>query len=339
VGGSEQVLWHLDRALVTAGHRSLVIACEGSQTTGTLMSVPATHGPIDGDVIAEAWKPQRARIAEALRDFPVDVVHLHGIDFHAYLPPAGVPVLATLHLPPAWYPLPALYPRRPDTWLQCVSRSQQQACPPAMRLLPPIENGIDVAALQSRPLPLGNHALMLGRMCPEKGPHLAMQAAKRAGVPLFIGGRVFHYADHDRYFESEVLPRLDAQRRFLGPLGFRWKQRLLASARCLLVPSLADETSSLVAMEAIACGTPVIAYGHGALPEVVSHGLTGFIVSGVEEMAEAIPLAATLDRDVIRREAWKRFNLPRMTDRYLALYRQLAMHASPAEAMGAAWAS
>src|SRR5918998_3405705 len=117
VGGAEQVLSQLDAALVAAGHRSIVVAQEGSCIAGTLVAVPAERGVLDEAARARAWTRHRQAIAEALRRWPVDLVHMHGIDFHAYLPPPGMPVLATLHLPPSWYPEEALQPRRPDTWL------------------------------------------------------------------------------------------------------------------------------------------------------------------------------------------------------------------------------
>ena len=102
--------------------------------------------------------------------------------------------------------------------------------------------------------------MALGRICPEKGYHIALDAAARAGVPMVLAGEVFRYPAHEQYFRDEIAPRLDASRRFIGPVGLHRKRRLLSEARCLLAPSLAPETSSLVAMEALACGTPVIAF-------------------------------------------------------------------------------
>jgi len=138
VGGAEQVLSHLDRALVAAGHRSLVIACAGSKVAGTLIETPAISGPITEQARAQAQAAHRRAIQEALARWPVDVVHLHGLDFDAYLPPPGPAVLVTLHLPPDWYAPGALHPQRPRTWLHCVSAAQARACPSDAPLLPMI---------------------------------------------------------------------------------------------------------------------------------------------------------------------------------------------------------
>ncbi len=167
-------------------------------------------------------------------------------------------------------------------------------------------------------------ALMLGRICPEKGQHLGLIAARAAGVTALVAGRVYPYAEHEAYFWNEVAPRLRRRRCYLGPVSFARKRRLLSASRCLLVPSLAQETSSLVAMEALACGTPVIAFANGALPEIVEHGITGFLVGSTAEMARAIRRAHQIRPEDCRRAARERFSLQRMTRTYLGLYRQLA---------------
>jgi glycosyltransferase involved in cell wall biosynthesis len=323
VGGAEQVLTSLDRALVQGGHESVVVACEGSETAGALVGTPRTVGPITEVQRQLAHRRHWAAIEGALQRWPIDLVHMHGIDFHAYLPAAGAPVLATLHLPPEWYPPDALFPVRPNTFLHCVSASQRRRCPPEAPLLPDIPNGVPVDALTARHAKRG-FALTLGRICPEKGFHLALDAAKHAGVPLLIAGEAFAYEAHETYFAREVAPRLDRMRRFIGPIGFARKRRLLTAARCVLIPSLAPETSSLVAMEALACGTPVIAFASGALPEVIEHRRTGFIVKDEQEMAAAIHATALLPPEACRQAARARFSLDRMIERYLRLYRDLA---------------
>ncbi len=325
IGGAEQVLSALDEAIVAAGHRSIVVACQGSVVAGELVATPAAPSGAIGD--AERRRAQaatRAAVAEVVRRERVDVAHMHGLDFAACLPPPGPPVLATLHLPPSWYPRGAMTPSRPDTWLQCVSASQRAACPRGSRLLPPIPNGVAVERLSGARHARRSFALMLARICPEKGAHLALDAARAAGVPLLIGGDVFPYPEHQAYFADFVRPRLDRWRRFLGPVGFARKRRLLTAARCLLVPSLAAETSSLVAMEALACGTPVIAFPAGALAEIVEHGRTGFLVRDASEMAKAIDRCGMIDPEACRAAARARFSRARMVDAYLARYGALA---------------
>jgi glycosyltransferase involved in cell wall biosynthesis len=321
VGGSEQILTQLDRALTVAGHRSIVIACEGSQTAGELVAVPRITGDLDQAAVARARERHAAAIKRVLRRHRVDVIHLHGIDFHTYLPPPVPPVLATLHLPVSWYPREALLPGRPGTWVNCVSQSQHQDLQPNPLALAPIENGVEVSRARHAKR---RFALLLSRICTEKGVHLAIDAAKQANMPLLIGGEVFPYPEHCRYFEEDVRPRLDRWRRFLGPIGQKRKRRLLAAARCVLIPSLVAETSSLVAREALAAGTPVIAFPSGALTETIEHGRTGFLVEGVEAMSAAILRANVINPEVCRAVAAERFSLARMTAAYLEVYHWLA---------------
>ncbi len=322
-GGSEQVLAALDRALAGSGHRSLVVAPEGSRVAGELEPVAWAAGLLDDGAKAAAQARNRAAVARVLARERVDVVHLHGIDFDRYLPAPGPPVLATLHLPPDWYAPEALRPARPRTWLNCVSAAQHAACPPAPNLLPPVENGIALERFDARHARRG-FALFLGRICPEKGVHLALEAAHRAGVSLLLAGELYPYAAHWAYFDAEVAPRLDARRRFVGPVGFARKRRLLTAARCLLVPSLAAETSSLVAREAAACGTPVVAFPNGALAEAVVPGETGFLVGDAAAMASAIAAAGEIRPDACRAHARAHFDEGRMVAGYLAHYRRIA---------------
>lgn len=321
-GGAEQVLSSLDRALVAAGHRSIVVAEAGSRVAGTLLSIAPAKPPFDEPSRADAQARTAAAIREALARWPVDLVHLHGIDFDTYLPPPGPPVLATLHLPAAWYDLAALRPTRPLTWLHGVSAAQHDDLPRTPVILPPISNGVDVEAFAGGRRP-GGFALVLSRICAEKGIHVAIEAARKAEVPLAIAGPVFPYEAHLRYFDGAVAPHLGRHCRYLGPVGFRAKRRLLLGARCLLVPSLAPETSSLVVREAAAAGAPVVALRTGALPESVEDGRTGFLVDDAAGMAAAIGRITDIDPDACRTAARERFSATVMAASYLRRYREL----------------
>ena len=325
VGGAEHVLAELDCALVRAGHTSLVVACEGSSSAGKLFTAPLPPGRLDeADQYGCARHYQQA-IDAALSSRAVDLIHMHGLDFHRYRLPEEVPVLVTLHLPPGWYP-PSMWANiGPNMQLQCVSRSQRQACPAESGDLPVVENGVELPELDSiepvsNPRFGGDFALALGRVCPDKNLHAAIRAGKLAGMRVLIGGRVFPYRAHENYYRREIVPLLRDGNFFLGPLVPDRRNQLLHAAKCLLLPTLAPETSSLVAMEAFAVGTPVIAWPSGAIPEIVEDGVTGFLVESVEAMADAIRRVDQLDRRACRAVAESRFSRERMIRDYFGLY-------------------
>lgn len=343
VGGAEVVLSQIESALPSLGFRSVVVAREGSAPAGQLYATAAPLGQIDDETRALAEAAHQANIDRALAAHPVSVVHMHGLDFHRFRLPAGTPIVVTLHLPPGWYPeriwdLPSNY------HLVCVSETQKASCPAHVRnRIQVIGNGVrlpDPASLR----PGGRYALMLSRICPEKNLHTGFDAARLAGLPVLLGGAVFPYRDHQRYFAEEIEGRLTAparehderrpkpaptaDARFLGPVAGAAKARLLSRAACLLLPSLAPETSSLVAMEALAAGVPVVAVASGAVPEIVEHGRTGLLVSPRSDtaanLATALRDVRSLDRRLCREVAEVRFPIETMLQRYAALYRQIS---------------
>ncbi len=325
VGGAEQVLSAIDRGLAAAGHRSVVVACCGSVVAGELVDTGIDpEAAIDEGSRQAAEAATRRAIAGVLERRAVDVIHMHGLDFAWVMPPDGPPALVTLHLPLDWYEPGALAIGRTRTWLHGVSAAQVRGRPAALDWLAPIGNGVPVSALQGVLHARRGFALTLGRICREKGQHLALQAAHRAGVSLLVAGAAFGYPAHRAYFDNKVAPLLDDRRRFLGPVGFARKRALLSAARCLLLPSLAAETSSLVAMEAAACGTPVIAFRSGALPDIVEDGVTGFVVDDLNGMVAAIGRVGEIDPEACRDRARALFTVERMVDGYLDRYRILA---------------
>jgi glycosyltransferase involved in cell wall biosynthesis len=323
VGGAEQVLAHLENGQTAAGHQSLVVAAANSRICGTLLGTPSQPEEIHPDYYRYRYFQHKKKIDEALASGPIDLIHMHGYDFHEFLPNCDVPVLVTLHLPLSWYPEWIYREARPNLFMNCVSTVQRMMVPECRRIVQTIGNGVPIPKVNPIPVNERQGAVVLSRICPEKGIHFAIEAAHKAGVPLTIAGRAYGYSEHLAYFNQKVLPGLDEKCRFIGAIGYRAKIELLRTAKCLLVPSVAPESSSLVAMEALACGTPVIAMGSGALPEIVEHGRTGFVVESVAEMAHAIALLERIDSTVCRQAALERFSADRMVREYLRLYERL----------------
>ncbi|MGE5353182.1 MAG: glycosyltransferase family 4 protein [Acidobacteriota bacterium] len=322
-GGAEQVLAMIDEALTEQGHNSVVVACEGSRVKGKLVKTPGVHGSIDPNTTEFFEEQHLVAIQQALEKYQIDLIHMHGIDFAQYIPRTDVPILVTLHLPLSWYPQDKLISPPNGVFFNCVSRSQFESRPEMPSLLGYINNGINLKNFKVK-VSRHNYALSLGRICWDKGYHAALEAARKAGIPLIIAGELFPYEYHREYYNKEILPRLDGKDyKFIGPVGLDKKKRLLSAARCLLVPSMVPETSSLVAMEAMACGTPVIAYPAGALTEIIEDGKTGFIVHSIDEMAEAIMRADKIDPALCRKTARERFSSEKTIKSYFNLYRKI----------------
>jgi len=333
-GGAEQVLLTIDRELVECGHRSLVLAAAGSRCNGLLLPVQIPSGNLDQQAKLESRRQFRKALHHALGRYSVDVIHMHGIDFDEYLPDCDLPIVVTLHLPLNWYCPEALQSRRKNISVVCVSRAQARTALSGMQIDHVIPNGVELDQFQPARRK-GNYVLSMGRICPEKGVHLAIEAARQAGERLLMAGAVFDYPEHREYFETRVRPKLGAKAVFVGAVGGQRKAELIAGAKCLLIPSCARETSSLIAMEALASGTPVVAWRSGALPEIVADGRTGFVVSSVEELADAILRVEPLSSRECRVEAERRFSSDTMVSAYFGLYDELIHHARVPELQAA----
>jgi glycosyltransferase involved in cell wall biosynthesis len=313
----------LEEAIVEVGHTSLVLARAGSSWRGRLFPLELPARVFDRSALQAVTSLYARAIDEILDRFHVDVVHLHGVDFSSYLPRPGPGVVATLHSPPSFYPAEAFAIDRPRTYLNCVSESQRRACPSSRVPIGVVPNGIALDDFRWRE-PKERFVAAVGRICAGTGFHVALDAAKVAGAPLLLTGEVSPNPEHLRYFALEIAPRLDHKRRFLGRLGKEQKRDLLSRASAVLLPSAVAEPSSLVAIEALASGTPVIAAPVGALSEIVEHGRTGFLATGVEAMATAVARASRIDAAECRGSAEERFGADRMVRDYLDLYERAA---------------
>ena len=322
-GGAEQMLWTLERELARRGHKTTVAACKGSQISGELMNTG--DAPTVNDGFEKRAAEHSREVLRALREREFDLVHDKSGFFWRHAAEIKVPVLATLHLPRSFYREELFHSLPENVHFNCVSDSQALDFNDLPRMSRVVPNGIAIERFDFEQNKR-DYVLWLGRICPEKAPHLAMDAAERAGVRLIMAGQVYPFSWHREYFEREVRPRLQRageQVQWIPSPTFEEKRALLAEACAVLVPTLASETSSLVAMEAMACGTPVIAFPRGALPEIVQHEITGYLVQDIGEMAERIADVNRLRPEEARSLAEGNFSSHVMADGYEAIYGEI----------------
>lgn len=322
-GGAEQMLWTLEREMARRGHQTVVAACSGSHVSGELIATGAA--PAAPDAFEMRAEQHCRAVVRAIKEQGFDLVHDESGFFWSRAGSVSVPILATLHLPRTFYDDKLFQDLPANVSFNCVSRSQARTFDDLPQMLGIVPNGIALERFRFEPKK-GDYVLWLGRICPEKAPHLAIDAAERAGVRLIMAGQVYPFSWHQQYFEQEVQPRLERAGRgvqWIEAPAFQVKLELLAGARALLLPTLAPETSSLVAMEAMACGTPVVAFPRGALLEIVRSEVSGYLVRDVSQMAHAI---ADLDRlwpEDARATAEENFSARTMADGYEAMYERI----------------
>jgi len=321
-GGAEQMLLTLEREMTRAGHRTTVAACDGSQVTGRLL---ATGKPASA---ADAFE-QRERehvdcVLRYLADNPdeFDLVHDESGSFFGHADRCPVPVLATLHLPRSFYHEEWLRRSSRNLEFSCVSQSQAQTFADLPNLMGVVQNGIATErfTFSNRKR---DYLLWIGRICEEKAPHEAIAAARQAGLRLILAGQVYPFSYHQQYFEREIRPHLGKGVEFVDSPLLEQKVALLRNARALLLTSTVPETSSLVAMEAMACGTPVIATRSGAFPEIVADQQTGFIVDDVQAMAAAVAEVSRIRAAACRARVEHLFSSQRMAREYGSMYRRI----------------
>lgn len=338
-GGAEQMLYVLEHEMAARGHWTAVAACKYSEAAGELIETGAPA--VQFEELAQRDCEHNEHVVRFVRDRAecgtcVDLVHDEGGRFWGQAHKVNVPVLATLNLPRSFYPEDAFEQVPSNVYFNCVSHTQARSFGDVPRMLGVVRNGMP---LERFPFTAnkGEYLVWLGRICEEKGLHIAVEVAERARLPLVILGPSYLYARDREYFDTQVAPRMSASVQFIGSPSFAQKVEILRHARALLMPSLLPETSSLVSIEAMACGTPVIAFRNGALPEVVRAGVTGYIVDSAEEMIEAIPQLSKLRPAACRIHVERNHSATAMAEKYERLYAALSnISTMPALSAGAA---
>ena len=322
-GGSERVVANLCDALVGLGHEVTLFAAADARTDAKLIPVRnqpmrLDPAPLKSDVAAHLTMLHEVRRRAWQFDvlhFHIDLLHFPVFEHHAHR------TVTTLHGRLDLTDLEAAYGHWPQFGL--VSISDHQRTPlPFVNWLATIPHGLPAQRFAFRAHPQPGYLAFLGRISPEKRPDVAISIARRAGIPLKIAAKV-DPVDRE-YFEARIAPLLDHPLiDYIGEIGDDQKSEFLGNARALLFPIDWPEPFGLVMIEAMACGTPVIAWNRGAVPEVIDHGLTGYIVDSEEEAVAALGNIGQIDRHAVRAVFERRFTARTMARAYLDLYARL----------------
>src|SRR5215813_13115921 len=320
-GGTERIVAYLTDELVAMGHKVSLFASGDSATAARLEAAYPQALRLDPK-IRDHVAPLIAMLETvAQRALEFDVIHLH-CDYLAYpvFARAGAPFLATLHGRLDLPELKLVYKAFGRVPVVSISNSQRQPLPEA-RYIATVYHGLPEQLL----LPGdggGGYLAFLGRISPEKAPDRAIRIAARAGMKLKIAAKIDR-VDRE-YFKKEIEPLLAQPHvEFVGEIGEGEKNEFLGNAVGLLFPIAWREPFGLAMIEAMACGTPVVARRNGSVPEVVDEGVTGFIVASETEAAMAARRRHQLDRGRIRRVFEERFTAQRMAEDYVSLYRRV----------------
>ncbi|RFC64572.1 glycosyltransferase family 4 protein [Fulvimarina endophytica] len=324
-GGTERVVDDLCRALSGLGVKVTLFAPSDSgcdvPRIGDLPSLKALeerHGRVPPSIPQVLETAQMEAVRQRLSQF--DIVHCHGEFFHAaLLGERRQRSLTTIHWRVDELDRQLFFSLFPDLPVVGISKSQESGIPEANRA-GVVHHGIAANRYRHGSGRAG-HAAFIGRMTDQKQPDAAIRIARGAGVPIRLAGAVD--VGNPTYFRERVEPLLGEDAVFVGPLDDAGKQTLLEGARALLFPIDWPEPFGLVMIEAMACGTPVVAFDRGSVREIVEDGVTGFVVSSEEEAADALKQASGLDRARIRARFEARFTARRMAEDYLAVYERL----------------
>ena len=309
----------MTEGLVARGVDVTLFATADSVTTARLVGVAPTGYSEDPTLDAKTWEALHiAAVFERAAEF--DLIH-NSFDFLplTYTRLVDTPVITTIHGFASDATLPAYLEYADRVSYVAISDADRH---PSLPYAATIHHGIDFETFEVGPG--GRSLVFFGRIHPDKGTAVAIEVAKRAGIPLVIAGIV----QDQEYFASAVEPHIDGNRvTYLGPVGADRRQEVLGNAGALLHLINFDEPFGFSVVEAMACGTPVIAHARGSMPEIIRPGVNGYLVDSLREAVDAVIDARHLDRLGVRHSIEQRFNAERMVDDYLALYQRVLAQA------------
>ena len=333
-GGIEHVVDLLCDGLVKLGHHVTLFAAPGSRSTASVHEVLTSSYPDDiGQALYES--DHVSRVLDVVDEMaekgkPFDVLHDHcGFTTVAMADRMSTPLIHTLH-GPFTADTSAFYRQHGDrAWLVAISEAQRASAPADVRVAGVVPNPVDV---EDWPFTSEkqDYAFWLGRFEDFKGAHRAIAAAQQAHIPLVIAGPV--QPGQEEYFQREIEPHLDNEWvRYVGEVGGDEKKELFSNARTVLMPITWNEPFGMVMVEAMACGTPVIAFAQGAATEIVQDRVNGYLVDDVESMAAAIADLDQIDPAACRESVAKRFTPEIVAKAYVDIYRRAVAPGDSAE--------
>ena len=327
-GGTERVVSYLTEELVGLGHEVTLFASGDSRTTARL--VPACDRALWRDPSCRETLPHQVRLMELVfqeeRNF--DVIHFHCDYLHfPLLRRHATPAVTTLHGQVNLHDVKPFFQEYAEAALVSISDDQRRPLPGA-NWQATVYHGLPLHLHTFRRQP-GDYLLFVGRISPEKRLDRAIEIARRTGRQLKVAAKIY---DEDRsYYQSSIEPLLRESRsfvKFVGEVGGRDKDELMGNAYAFLFPIDWPEPFGLVMIESLACGTPVIAWNNGSVPEVLSDGTTGFVVGSVDEAVKAVSEVVNLSRAACRRAFEQRFDAARMARSYVEVYSRLVQKAA-----------
>jgi glycosyltransferase involved in cell wall biosynthesis len=341
-GGTENVIYQLVEEQVAQGHDVTLFAPGDSKTSANLVSFfpkSLLASGVPWTMHLKAYYHLHKAV-DSIKERRFDIVHTHlssSSDMYLFplLAPLATPHVTTLH---SIFPFDrdARTNRTGDAdsyymeWapslpMVAISESARQNVPHPLNFVGVVHHGLDMQDYPLRKRKVGDNFAWLGRFMPEKGAHLAIEAAKQARVPLVLAGVIDRHSKISMdYFEQVIKPQIGKdQITYIGPVNTRQKNSLFGRARGFLNPIEWEEPFGMVMIEAMALGCPVISFARGAAPEIIADGETGYLVNAVDEMVSAIPKIDVIDRETVRKYVEENFSSQVMTKNYIEIYKQV----------------